>query len=182
MKAKITWYIITFLLILVSMQFLVLTINKARMKGMPIFLPSTLKWEQERKNKLDPIYSQHKDSFSEGHISGITVDDLVRGMLSGEMEQDKNLALSKKQAIQIFPILKDMTEKRARLLQLRHLRHRLNEDSIQAGILIAQALTPEQLTYIINNRERAISLLQGVPYWKQLIESLEKKLPDSDAE
>lgn len=182
MNTKIAWYIAAVLLISVILQFFVLIINHVGVRQMPVFLPPTLRWEQEHKNKLYPIYSQYKGGFSKEDILGITVDDLVRGMLSWEVKQDKNLALSEKQAIQIFPILKEMTEKRARLLQLRHLRHRLNEDSIEAGILLAQILTPEQLTYIVNNREQATLVLQETSYWEQLMKSLKKKIPNRDIE
>lgn len=173
MKKKIAKYTICFLLISIITQSYVLIKSKKEIHRMPIFLPVSLEFEQRQKNKAWLINPQYEDSFSKGHIEGITADDLVRGMLS--IERNKKLTLAKEQAIQIFPILQKMAKKRAQLLELRNLRHHLNEASTDAGIHIVQVLTAAQFNYIISNRDKTALLLEEKPYWDYLINSLKNK-------
>lgn len=158
MKIKIIWYVSGALCILIILQSLVLSSKKNEMYRMPIFLPLV----------FEP--KQNKDASHGDLMSGITVDDLVRGMLS--MEKDKSLSLAASQVIQVRPLLQEMAEKRKNILELRNKRHQLNEYSMDTGIMIAQSLTPEQFAYIINNRDEAVLLLEKKPYWEELLESL----------
>ena len=172
MKTKISWLIIGVLFILTVPQTLFLINNKKEMYQMPIFLPASIELEQRLKGERQLVQSPENDSQG-GSTSRITVDDLVRGMLS--LEQDKNLALSNSQAAWIYPLLKEMTGKRKRLLELRNMRHHLNEYSMDFGILIAQNLTSKQFAYVVGNRDEALLLLREATYWEELIKSFENK-------
>lgn len=172
MNTKISWFIIGVLFILTVPQTLFLINNKKEMYRMPIFLPASIELEQRLKSERQLVQTPENGSQSRS-VGRITVDDLVRGMLS--LEQDENLVLSNSQASWICPLLKEMTEKRKRLLELRNMRHHLNEYSMDFGILIAQNLTPKQFAYVVGNRDEALLILQEAPYWEELIKYFENK-------
>lgn len=177
MKTKITWYIAGCLLILIIAQTLILEKNSAEFHRMPVFLPSSLEFESRLENALPLGVPGDESSGQNQPQQDISIefsaDSLVRGLLS--LEEIENLSLSKHQALQILLSLRKMTEKRAQLLKLRIERHKLNESSMDTGILIALTLTPGQLDYIGASRSEATLLLNEEPYWDRLIEILAKE-------
>lgn len=162
-KIKITWSIAAVFLFFTIVQFMFVLVKKERAYMMPVFLPSSL-MEKKKMNEADA---------GKEPISGITVDDLVRGILS--LEGDEKLSLSKEQAGRIYPFLQKMADRKFRYLELRNLRHHLNEDLMDTGIFMMRILTEKQFNYIMGNRDEAVLLLEDVPSWEDMMKFLRKE-------
>lgn len=159
-RIKIMWVIVGFFMFCTIVQFLFLKEKKEQTYKMPVFLPSSLVCND---GKID------EENVGKEPIDGITVDDLVRGLLF--LKENEKLSLSKEQAGRIYPFLRKIADKKYQYLELRNLRHHLNEDLMDTGILLTRGLTQRQFDYIIRNRDEAV-LLEEMPSYEDVVKSL----------
>ena len=112
-------------------------------------------------------------------LAGMTVDDLVRGLLhlGGELppKVETELRLTTEQAKALQPHVHDMRMVHEKLRSWRQARHEMNEASMEDALAVGEILTNEQLDWVLNARQGTRPM--NTRKWQKVGKAIDMSLP-----